>query len=47
MTLNLVKSGKTYTYYGFIQNQYNEYENKIVTSFSVMEEDGYGIIAYQ
>lgn len=47
LTLNLVKSGKTYTYYGFIQNQYNEYENKIVTSFSVMEEDGYGIIAYQ
>lgn len=34
-------------YYGFIQNQYNEYENKIVTSISVMNMDGYGIIGYQ
>ena len=47
LTLELLKSGTTYKYYGFIQKQYNEYENKIVTSFSVMEKDGYGIIAYQ
>lgn len=47
LTLELVRSGATYKYYGFIQKQYNEYENKIVTSFSVMEKDGYGIIAYQ
>ncbi len=47
LTLELVRSGTTYKYYGFVQKQYNEYENKIVTSFSVMEKDGYGIIAYQ
>lgn len=34
-------------YYGFVQKQYNEYENRVVTSFSLMESDGYGIIGYQ
>ena len=49
-----IKSGNELTvtingvpYYGFIQNQYNEYENKIVTSISIMNMDGYGIIGYQ
>ena len=43
--LTLTINGKIY--YGFVQKQYNEFENKIVTSFSVMEEDGYGIIGYK
>lgn len=43
--LTLTINGKIY--YGFVQKQYNEYENKVVTSFTVMEADGYGIIGYQ
>lgn len=43
--LTLTINGKIY--YGFVQKQYNEYENKVVISFSVMESDGYGIIGYQ
>lgn len=43
--LTVTLNGKIY--YGFIQKQYNEYENKIVTSFSIMESGGYGIIGYK
>lgn len=34
-------------YYGFIQKQYNEFDSKTVISFSVLNTNGYGMIAYQ
>lgn len=43
--VKLMISGVEYD--GFIQKQYNEYEDRVVTSLAVMNVDGYGIIAYQ
>lgn len=43
--LKVVVNGKTYS--GFVEKQWNEYEKRIVTSFSVICNDGYGIWAYQ
>ncbi len=43
--LKLEIDGKSYS--GFVEKQWNEYDKKIVTAFSVLGNEGYGIWAYQ